>query len=224
VAGAQRLTPRRRLPSSIALEPTAGGRGGARSSQARAAARRCRSRVYSLDLADMKRAAVAEIIGLDHPPGRPDGVAQPGRRVGVETSLDVIGISDPAHVLVLEPPLGKAGRMRDDVKAERLADFKFERGGKFLPPRLQPGAPQLSPNVAAQASFGGPLGGSANENGRQARPNKTVKSEQLRPFDFGRGGFGRAISQPPVVNAGVAPARSRWRGLSRLGWVMDSLA
>ena len=67
--------------------------------------------------------------------------------------------------------------MRDVVEAERSADFKFERVGKFLPPRLQPGAPQLGPHVAAQTSFGGPLGCSANENGRQARTDKTVESE-----------------------------------------------
>ena len=47
--------------------------------------------------------------------------------------------------------------MRDVVEAERLADFKFERVGKFLPPRLQPGAPQLARTSLLKPPFGGPL-------------------------------------------------------------------
>ena len=111
-------------------------------------------------------------------------------------------------LMAYEPRRGN-GRPREGVERERLADLKLERVGEFLSPRFQPGAPQLSLHGPAQAPFGGPLRGSANENGRQALTGKAVKSEELRPFYFGGCGFGRVTSQPPVIGGGRGLARAR---------------
>ena len=44
---------------------------------------------HERDRAAMDCLAMAEIVGLDYDRGRPDGVAQPGRRIGVKTRITV---------------------------------------------------------------------------------------------------------------------------------------